>query len=77
MGFIGIGCPAHILHNTASTSADVLSVDVESVVLKIYKYFRYLQYAMNVLNLFVRQPMSFMQIYNPTQELGGCHYSRQ
>lgn len=35
----GIGCPAHILHNTASTSADVLSVDVESVVLKIYKYF--------------------------------------
>jgi len=35
----GIGCPAHILHNTASTSADVLSVDVESTVLKIYKYF--------------------------------------
>jgi len=35
----GVGCPAHILHNTASSAADVLSVDVESVVLKIYKYF--------------------------------------
>jgi hypothetical protein len=36
----GIGCPAHILHNTTSTSADVLSVDVKSsIVLKIYKYF--------------------------------------
>jgi len=35
----GIGCPAHILHNTASTSTDVLSVDAESIVLKIYKYF--------------------------------------
>lgn len=35
----GIGCPAHILHNTASTAADVLTVDLESIVLKIYKYF--------------------------------------
>ncbi|CAH1107075.1 unnamed protein product [Psylliodes chrysocephalus] len=38
-GIEGIGCPAHILHNTASTSADVLSIDVVSIVLKIYKYF--------------------------------------
>lgn len=35
----GIGCPAHILHNTASTAADVISIDVESIVLKIFKYF--------------------------------------
>ncbi|CAG5005597.1 unnamed protein product [Parnassius apollo] len=32
----GIGCPAHILHNTASTAADVMSIDVESIVLKIF-----------------------------------------
>lgn len=35
----GIGCSAHILHNTLSSAADVLSIDVESVVLKIFKYF--------------------------------------
>lgn len=35
----GVGCPAHILHNAASTAADILSIDVESLVLKIYKYF--------------------------------------
>ncbi|CAK1594251.1 unnamed protein product [Parnassius mnemosyne] len=35
----GIGCPAHILHNTESTAADVMSIDVESIVLKIFKYF--------------------------------------
>ncbi|KAK5648366.1 hypothetical protein RI129_003258 [Pyrocoelia pectoralis] len=27
----GIGCPTHVLHNTASTASDVLSVDVESI----------------------------------------------
>lgn len=31
----GIDCPAHILHDIASTSADVLSVDMESIVLKM------------------------------------------
>lgn len=35
----GIGCPPYILHNTAFTSPDVLSVSMESIVLKSYKYF--------------------------------------
>lgn len=38
-GIEDIGCPAHNLRNAASTSADVLSIDVESIALKIYKYF--------------------------------------
>ncbi|XP_039950958.1 uncharacterized protein LOC120768361 [Bactrocera tryoni] len=35
----GIGCSAHVLHNTISRATDVLSIDIKSVVLKIYKYF--------------------------------------
>lgn len=35
----GIGCPAQVLHNTQSTAADVLTVDVETIVVKIFKYF--------------------------------------
>ncbi|XP_077301677.1 kelch-like protein 25 [Arctopsyche grandis] len=30
----GIGCPAHVFHNTLSIAADVLTVDVESIVVK-------------------------------------------
>lgn len=35
----GIGCPAHILHNTLQTAADQLSCDVDQVVLKLLNYF--------------------------------------
>jgi hypothetical protein len=35
----GIGCAAHILHNALRTSADILPVDVEAVVNKIFQYF--------------------------------------
>jgi hypothetical protein len=35
----GIGCPAHILHNTFSRASGILSVDVEVIVLKIFNYF--------------------------------------
>jgi hypothetical protein len=35
----GIGCPAHILHNTVSTAADRLSINVEAIVVKIFNYF--------------------------------------
>lgn len=35
----GIGCPAHVLHNTASCAADVLAVDVETIVVKLFNYF--------------------------------------
>lgn len=36
---IGIGCAAHIIHNTIKTAADLLPVDVETVVEKIYFHF--------------------------------------
>jgi hypothetical protein len=33
---IGIGCAAHILHNAMQTAADLLPIDVESIVVKMY-----------------------------------------
>lgn len=34
-----IGCPAHVLHNTLSTAAHVLTVNIETIVVKTFKYF--------------------------------------
>lgn len=36
---IGIGCCAHIMHNTVQTACDALPVDVEAIVVKVYKFF--------------------------------------
>lgn len=36
---IGIGCPAHILNNCVHHGVDRLSIDIESIVLKIFNYF--------------------------------------
>lgn len=36
---IGVGCAAHIIHNDIQTDADLLPVDVENIVVKIYTYF--------------------------------------
>lgn len=36
---IGVGCAAHILHNTIQTASDLLPVDVENIIAKIYSYF--------------------------------------
>ena len=35
----GIGCPAHILHNTLQTAADQLSCDVDQIIQKLFIYF--------------------------------------
>ena len=35
----GVGCPAQFIHNTAFTAADILLIDIESVILKFYKLF--------------------------------------
>lgn len=35
----GIGCSAHILHNTVQHACDSLPIDVEVIVVKVYKYF--------------------------------------
>ncbi|CAL8119834.1 unnamed protein product [Orchesella dallaii] len=36
---VGIGCAAHIVHNSVETAADCLPLDVEAILAKIYKYF--------------------------------------
>jgi len=43
---LGIGCAAHILHNTVQTACDALSIDVEVIVVKVYKFF--FQYTVRV-----------------------------
>jgi hypothetical protein len=39
MNIRGIGCAAHILHSALRTSADILPVDVQDIVNKIFQYF--------------------------------------
>jgi hypothetical protein len=36
---VGIGCPAHILNNCIHHGADQMTIDVESIMYKIYQYF--------------------------------------
>jgi hypothetical protein len=40
MNIRGIGCAAHILHNALRTSANILPVDIEAIVNKIFQYFQ-------------------------------------
>jgi hypothetical protein len=36
---LGIGCSAHIVHNSVQTACDSLPLGIEVIVIKIYKYF--------------------------------------
>lgn len=36
---VGIGCSAHILHNCIQHGTDVLKIDIESLVLKLFNFF--------------------------------------
>jgi hypothetical protein len=36
---LGIGFSAHIVHNSVQTACDSLPLDIEVIVIKIYKYF--------------------------------------
>lgn len=36
---IGIGCPAHIVHNSAQHGFDLMTIDLESIIVKLYNYF--------------------------------------
>lgn len=38
-GIEGVGCPAHILHNSICTAADRLSCDIEGIIVKLFSYF--------------------------------------
>lgn len=35
----GVGCAAHVVHNGVQTSADILPVDIETIVNKVFQYF--------------------------------------
>ena len=37
---VGAGCVAHVLHNAAKTACEVLPIDVEIMIFKIYSWFR-------------------------------------
>ena len=37
--FIGVGCGAHIVHNSAKTTSDMLPADVKVAINKIFSYF--------------------------------------
>ena len=39
VNLIGIGCPVHIVHKSAKHGFDALSIDIESLALKIFNYF--------------------------------------
>lgn len=36
---LGVGCAAHIIHNSIHTAANLLPIDIESIIAKIYSYF--------------------------------------
>ena len=36
---LGIGCSAHIINNTIQTAVDVLPIEIEAVIQKIYSFF--------------------------------------
>jgi hypothetical protein len=36
---LGFGCSAHIVHNSVQTACDSLPLDIEVIVIKLYKYF--------------------------------------
>ncbi|CAK1597427.1 unnamed protein product [Parnassius mnemosyne] len=36
---VGVGCPAHMLHNAIRHATDLLDIDVESLVMKIFNHF--------------------------------------
>lgn len=38
-GIVGIGCAAHIIHNAFDTACDQLPIDIEAIVVNIYKHF--------------------------------------
>lgn len=36
---LGIGCAAHIVHNAMQTSADILPIDADTIINKVFQYF--------------------------------------
>ena len=45
----GVGCGSHIVHNTMQTSADLLPIDIEQIIIKIYGHFHIYTVRVNTL----------------------------
>lgn len=58
---VGVGCPVHILHNSLQVGADSLSVDVQTIIVKVYNYFSI--YTVRVASL-----MEYCEFVNVTYE---------
>ncbi|KAL0830150.1 hypothetical protein ABMA28_003607 [Loxostege sticticalis] len=41
---IGVGCPAHIMHNSLRNGIELMKLDIESIILKIFNYFSFCNY---------------------------------
>lgn len=54
---IGLGCPAHIIHNMARTALDMVPVDVEYLLTKIFGYF-------HIFTVRVERLKSFCEYHN-------------
>lgn len=49
---IGVGCAAHIVHNAVQTAADVLPVDIQGIIRKVFQYFHQFTVRVEHLKLF-------------------------
>lgn len=52
---IGIGCAAHIINNAIRTAADLMPLDIESIIKKIYSYFYIYTVRVEELKLFCNE----------------------
>lgn len=69
---IGVGCNAHIVHNTMQTAADLLPIDIESVVIKLYGHFHVYTVRVELLKDFCREAdVEYMRVlgYSKTRWL--------
>ena len=69
---IPVGCPAHILHNAAEKGAELLTVDIETIVLKIGSHFKSQTGRTNSLKQFCEQlntNYSTLPTHTPTRWL--------
>ena len=67
----GVGCGAHIVYNCIQTAVDVLPIEVESLVVKIYKYFHI--YTVRVIQL--KKICGFLEIdYKKVPQHGNTRF---
>ena len=68
---IPVGCPAHILHNAGEKASNRLTVDIETIVLKIGSHFKSQTGGATSLKQFCEQLIPTTQPYPLTRQLDG------